>query len=179
MTAPRELPQGSTSEDGDARDDDLALVTQTVLASRALLGIVARSVAPALEQVSLPQFRALVLLSAAGPSRTRDLADRLGVHPSTLSRTADRLVLGGWVHRADNPDNRREVMLTLTPKARRLVEGVTSRRAREIEQVLATLPARQRRAALTGFTVFAAAAGETDEGDLLLLGIAPDQPAPA
>ena len=179
MTAPHQVPQGSSLQGTDAPDDDLALVTQTVLASRALLGIVARSVAPALEQVSLPQFRALVLLSAAGPTRARDLADRLGVHPSTLSRTADRLVLGGWVHRADNPDNRREVMLTLTPKARRLVEGVTSRRAREIEQVLVTLPARQRRAVLLGFNVFAAAAGEANEGDLLLLGITPEDPASA
>lgn len=135
--------------------------------------------APALEQVSLPQFLALVLLSTAGPSRTRDLADRLGVHPSTLSHTAGWLVLGGWVLRADNPDNRREVMLTLTPKARRLVEGVTSRRAREIEQVFATLPARQRRAVLLGFNVVAAAAGEADEGDLLLLGMTPEDPASA
>jgi DNA-binding MarR family transcriptional regulator len=101
------------------------------------------------------------------------------VHPSTLSRTADRLVLGGWVHRDDNPDNRREVMLALTPKARDLVEAVTSRRTAEVARVLASLPTSQRRAVLKGFSAFAAGAGETDEGDLLLLGIAPGQTASA
>ncbi|MBW4043283.1 MAG: MarR family transcriptional regulator, partial [Acidobacteria bacterium] len=37
-------------------------------ASRAMLGIVARSVAPALDKVSLPHFRVLVLLETGGPA---------------------------------------------------------------------------------------------------------------
>ena len=166
----------SSPKGGPPSPEDAALVAQTVLASRALLAMVARSMTPALGQVSLPQFRVLVVLSSAGPLRTRDLAQRTGVHPSTLSRTADRLVIGGWVRRAANPDNRREVILTLTARGRRLVEAVTVRRAREIKGVLESLSPAERRAVLKGFTLFAAAAGERDEGDLLLLGIDPTRP---
>ena len=73
----------------------------TVTASRALLGIIARSMLPALEDVSLPQFRVLVLLSSAGALRMGALAERLGVTVSTFSRTADRLVTGGWATREE------------------------------------------------------------------------------
>ena len=45
-------------------------------ASRALLAVVARSIAPELDRVTVPQFRVLVVLSTAGqPVRNRDLAE--------------------------------------------------------------------------------------------------------
>ena len=66
---------------------------EVLTASRALLGVIARSVAPVLDRVTVPQFRVLVLLSTSdGPVRSGDLAAALGVHPSTFTRNADRLV---------------------------------------------------------------------------------------
>ena len=55
----------------------LADVDSLVVASRALLAIVARTIAPALEQVSMQQFRVLVVLVGLGPHRLGALADRL------------------------------------------------------------------------------------------------------
>lgn len=144
---------------------------ETVTASRALLGIVARSVAPALEAVSLPQFRVLVVLSAQGPTRVGHLAEQFGVNPSTFSRSVDRMVAGGWVTRAENPDSRREVLLELTDDGRWLVESVTVRRRREIEAVLERMTAEDRAALISALTAFTTAAGEPSVGDLLPLGL--------
>ena len=49
----------------------LSQVDSLVVASRALLAIVARTIAPALERVSMQQFRVLVVLVGAGPHRLR------------------------------------------------------------------------------------------------------------
>lgn len=143
----------------------------TLTASRALLGIVARSVAPALEVVSLPQFRVLVLLSAEGPTRVGHLAERVGANVSTFSRSIDRMVAGGWVVRSENPDSRREVLLELTDDGRWLVESVTVRRRREIQTVLERMSKADRTALVNALTAFTEAAGEPDVGDLLPLGL--------
>lgn len=48
-------------------DSDEDTVSRVLAASRALLGIVARSMGDPLEQVTLPQFRALTILTTSGP----------------------------------------------------------------------------------------------------------------
>ena len=74
---------------------DLDTSASAVLtASRALLAVVARSIAPELDRVTVPQFRVLVVLSTAGqPVRNRDLAEALGVHPSTFTRNKPMIVV--------------------------------------------------------------------------------------
>ncbi|WP_298229901.1 MarR family transcriptional regulator [Gryllotalpicola sp.] len=143
----------------------------TLTASRALLGVVARSVASALEVVTLPQFRVLVLLSVDGPTRVGSIAERVGAVPSTFTRSVDRMVAGGWITRTENPANRREVLIELTDDGRRLVEAVTQRRRREIREVLRLLSDEDRAAVARAFTLFNAAAGEPTVEDLLTLGL--------
>lgn len=141
-----------------------------LLSSRALLGIVARSLAPAHDQVSVPQFRVLVLLSVQSPQRSGELAERIGVHPSTFTRMADRLVAGGWVERTENPQSRREVLVGLTDAGEELVRSVHQRRREEIDAVLRRLPAADRKAVLQGFELFAHAAGEPAPEEISTLG---------
>jgi len=130
-------------------------------ASRALLGVVARSVAPVLDQVTVPQFRVLVVLSNAdGPLRHGDLAEAIGVHSSTFTRTTDRLLAGGWVERRENPDNRRETLVSLTPAGHAIVAQVTEARRAEISQVLATIAPADRERIRDAFELFDRAAGE-------------------
>ena len=152
--------------------DELEEATEAALAaSRALLGVVAKSLEPVLGRVTIPQFRVLALLHTLGPTRTGELAERLGVHASTFSRTGDRLVAAGLVRRVGNPASRREVLVQLTPAGRRLVTSVWQRRAKEMRRILAPLSPEERRSILDGLVTFAAAAGEpTVEDAVSLLG---------
>jgi DNA-binding MarR family transcriptional regulator len=140
-------------------------------ASRALLAIVARSLAPVLEEVSLPQFRVLVLLETRGPTRVGNLAAQLDVHPSTFSRALDRLEAAGWVTRAANADSRREVLVSITSAGRTLVGDVSAKREAELDRVVAALPRDERDQVIHALAVFADAAGEPAASDLLVLGM--------
>jgi DNA-binding MarR family transcriptional regulator len=148
----------------------LSEVDEVVLTSRALLAIVARTVSPALEEVTLPQLRVLVVLVGAGPHRVGALAERLDALPSTFSRALDRLEQGGWVQRVPSTESRREVLVEATPRAKTLVGAVTEARRREIGAVLERIPEDRRAALATAFREFADAADEPTMEDLLPLG---------
>lgn len=148
-----------------------AVTDATLVASRAMLGVIARSVADALEDVTLPQFRVLVLLSSSGPLRTGVLAERLGVNPSTFSRSLDRMVAGGWVDRLPNPDSRREVIIDLTSEGSRLVATVSESRRRDYRTILSRLTPDQQESIVRALELFNEAAGEPSVEDLLTLGL--------
>ncbi|WP_066514856.1 MarR family winged helix-turn-helix transcriptional regulator [Curtobacterium ammoniigenes] len=123
---------------------------EVVGASRGLLGVVARSLAPALEDVTVPQLRLIVLAATLGPTRSRDLAERLGVSTSTFTRNVDRLEAGGWVHRRINEESKREVFVEATRQGRELVDDVTARRRAELKTLLDSMPPEDREAAVLG-----------------------------
>lgn len=136
-------------------------MTEAVLtASRALVAVAARSLATVDARVTVPQFRALVVLSSRGPQRVGDLAEALAIHPSTATRLCDRLVAKQMVRRSPDPDNRRETMISLTPKGRDLVDAVTSIRRREIAGIVDRIPPSERAPMVRALAAFAAAAGE-------------------
>jgi DNA-binding MarR family transcriptional regulator len=155
------------SERTKVKDD----VDATMAASRALLGVVARSLAGVLDQVTLPQFRVLVVLCAEGPLRSGVLAERLGIHQSTFTRTADRLVKQGWIRREPNAESRREVLVDLTDTGRSLVLEVMKARRVEMQRILTGVSAQDREAIRTGFETFARLAGEPESSLLLTLGL--------
>ncbi len=156
----------------EAGDEALGREVEAVLsASRALVGVVARSLAEVLDQVTLVQFRVLVVLGSQGSLRSGVLAERLGIHQSTFTRTADRLVAQGWVRRDTSPESRREVVVDLTEAGRALVEEVTLRRAADVERILASASPRERARIRAGFEAFARAAGEPEPEELLTLGL--------
>jgi DNA-binding MarR family transcriptional regulator len=146
-------------------------VEAALAASRALVGVVARSLAGVLEQVTLPQFRVLVVLGGEGPMRSGVLAERLGIHQSTFTRTADRLVAQGWIRREPNAESRREVLVDLTDTGRSLVIDVMKARRAEIERILASASPMERETIRGGFEAFARAAGEPEASLLLTLGV--------
>lgn len=141
-------------------------------ASRVLLGVSARSIAPVLDVVTVPQGRVLTVLSnSPTPMRSGDLAEAIGIQPSTFTRTADRMVEAGWISRQENPENRRENLVELTASGRRLVAQVTRRRQREIKRILEGLTAAELKAVLAALDTFNRAAGEPPHDDLTYLGM--------
>ncbi|MBM0275199.1 MarR family winged helix-turn-helix transcriptional regulator [Micromonospora tarensis] len=106
--------------------------------SRALVGITARSLGSLDAEVTLPQYRTLVILAARAPLRTVDLASSLGVHPSTATRMCNRLVRRNLVARRQQSDDRRVAWLTLTDGGKALVGDVMRHRTAEIRRLLKT-----------------------------------------
>jgi len=148
-----------------APSDRPSVVEAVMGASRVLVAIAARSLAEVAEEVTLPQYRALVVLASRGPQRVMSLAEALAVTPSTATRMCDRLVRKGLVRRRISPDSRREVRLTLTEAGHDLVAEVTSRRRREIGVILSKIPVKDQDTIVELFEKLAAVAGEVPDDD--------------
>ena len=144
---------------------DDAAVTALMLASRAFVGITARSLAAVEGEVTLPQFRTLVVLAVCGPQRSIDIAEELRVTPSTGTRMLDRLIRKGLVRRMRSTSDRRVVRVRLTPAGRDVVEQVMTRRRAELEQLVAATAQLWKPSVTTALTAFAEAAGELGERD--------------
>ena len=113
--------------------------------------------------MTLPQYRALVVLVSRGPQRVASLAEALAVTPPTATRMCDRLVKKRLLRRRTSSEDRREVHLSITPAGRQLVAEVTDRRRREIANLLADIPATDQAAMVELFGKLAEAAGEVPD----------------
>jgi DNA-binding MarR family transcriptional regulator len=148
---------------------DLDEVTEAVLtASRALVAVAARSLVATEEQVTLAQYRVLVVLASQGPKRLADLAEALAVNPSTATRVCNRLVAKGLIRRPRAAGDRREIRVALTALGREVVDEVTARRRREIRRLVAAIPAPARSEVVSGLRALAHAAGEVPDPDWAL-----------
>ena len=137
-------------------------VTSLLTASRVLVGVSARSLAEVEDAVTVTQFRTLVVLDSHGEINLGRLAELLAVNSSTAMRMIDRLLVADLVTREDNPANRREVLLGLSPQGRRLVQTVTSHRRAEIARIVSAVPETKRQELIAALRLFAQAAGEAD-----------------
>jgi DNA-binding MarR family transcriptional regulator len=141
-----------------ARETD-DVVEAVLLASRALVAVAARSLAPEEGNVTIPQFRALVVLGLRGPQSAGDLAGALGVHVSTLTRLIDRLEAKGLINRTADEES-------LTARGRRVVRRVTDRRRDDIGRIVARIPVDRRDALVVALQAFGDAAGEFPDAAL-------------
>ena len=120
------------------------------------------------EDITLPQYRALVVLASRGPQRAADLATSLDVTPSTASRMIERLVRKRLVGRTRTKEDRRTLRVYLTRAGRDAVGAVTDRRRAEVARILAAMPTDNRAAFTSALRAFAGAAGEVPEQDWAL-----------
>lgn len=141
------------------------MVDAVLGASRVLVAIAARSLADAGEDVTLTQYRALVVLASRGPQGVAELAEAVAVTPPTASRLCDRLVKKGLVRRRTDRHDRRQVQIALTHSGRGLVDAVTERRRGEIADLLAAIPPETQHAVGVALRRLAEAAGEVPEQD--------------
>jgi DNA-binding MarR family transcriptional regulator len=165
MSEPLDMPDATADPFVDA----------LLRASRALVAITSRSLRAVNQDVTLPQFRSLVVLATAGPQTVSALADRLAVHASTMTRMCNRLVTRGLVVRAPSAVDRREVVIALTTMGTSVVEDVMSARRLELDQVIGRIGDEDRMAVVVALNKFAQAAGagpDAPDGQVLTTGAA-------
>lgn len=153
------------ANDPVASHSDETVVEAFLSASRALVAVAARSLASSDADITLPQYRALVVLASRGPQRIRDLAEHLAIDSSNATRACDRLQRRGFVRRHQDADDRRSVRVSVTPSGEELVRVITEARRGEITQIIASMPDWGRGQVVAGLRAFADAAGEVPEQD--------------
>jgi DNA-binding MarR family transcriptional regulator len=144
-----------------AQRDSVDAITDALLtASRLLVGISGRSIAMVDETLTIPQFRVLVTLSHQGSINLATLAALLEVKPSAAGRMVDRLVGAELIDRCAHPTSRRELLVVLSPRGRKVVREVMVRRRKEIAEIVENMPTADRRGLARGLIAFTTAGGE-------------------
>jgi len=142
-----------------------AVIDSVLAASRVLVAVAARSLSDIADEVTLAQYRTLIVLASRGPQNLAGLAEAVGVTPATATRMCDRLVKKGLIGRRAEQGDRRHVHLDLTKKGLALVTSVTQRRRSEIENIVSAISPEERPVIVEALSRFAAAAGEVPEQD--------------
>jgi DNA-binding MarR family transcriptional regulator len=141
---------------------ELDRVTDSALvALRAFVAVAVRALDAAGVGLTVPQYRALAVLSVNGAQTAGRLAGLLGVDPSTVTRMCDRLVRQRLIRRRADPSDRRSVMVELTATGEQVIEAVTHHRRTELAKILRAIPAARRNLLVEVLEEFATAAGET------------------
>jgi DNA-binding MarR family transcriptional regulator len=153
--------------DGDSGPSEASdsVVDAVLSASRVLVAVAARSLADVAEEVTLTQYRTLVVLASRGPQNLAGLADAVGVTPATATRMCDRLVRKDLIRRRTERDDRRQLRVALTTRGRSLVDAVTGRRRQEIARIMSEIPVEEQAVLVQALGRLASAAGEVPEQD--------------
>lgn len=101
---------------------------------------------------SIPQMKAMHFLGRHEPCSVSALAELLGVSPATVSEQIDRMVEVGLAERTSNPRDRRQVLVSLTPRAREWMRRLNERRQAQVETAFERLDPDERRAFVKGLT---------------------------
>ena len=119
----------------------VARIDRVVASYELLMQRIASSHAPDLMEVAvtMSQAKVLYLIAASEGMRMSELAVRLGVSISTTSGLVDRLVDHGLLARHDDPADRRQVVVTITPTGSGHLERFRELNAAQMRRLLARL----------------------------------------
>jgi DNA-binding MarR family transcriptional regulator len=95
---------------------------------------------PASGTITFAQMRVLWTLDSNGRSATPgEVADRLGIASSTATGLIERLAGGGYILRSHSTEDRRQVLLRLRPKGRRLMAGFRRLRQSRLRKLMSRM----------------------------------------
>ncbi len=89
--------------------------------------------------ITMPQAKILYLLGAVGDLHMSELVGRLGVSLSTVSGLVERIVDHGLATRRDDPADRRQVVVALTPAGIDFIDRFRELNARQMRELVAVL----------------------------------------
>jgi len=99
------------------------------------------------------QLMTLKTLSHQGPCGVSELGERLGLSASTVSGLLDRLEAKGVVERTRDESDRRKVLITLTPEARKMAKRLHASFKDLLETLVTSLTRDDMEAMLRGMNV--------------------------
>ncbi len=95
---------------------------------------------PASGALTFAQMRVLWTLDNNGDRATpSEVAERLGITSSTATGLVERLAEGGYIQRSHSTEDRRQVLLRLRPKGRRMMAGFRKLRQSRLQKLMTQL----------------------------------------
>ena len=112
----------------------------------AFLGAMVRRERNAISQgiITLPQLLGLSYLRANPGSPVKDFAATLGLQLSSASGLLNRLAKLGLLKRTHSTEDRRVVLLTLTPKGEQMVDEIMKQKRQSIAEIFSPLSPEER-----------------------------------
>jgi DNA-binding MarR family transcriptional regulator len=95
-------------------------------------------------RLTVREWRALAVLDYLQEAPLQELANHSGLLKSQMSRTVSCLIERGLIHRSDNPEDGRSVLLRLTPAGKDIVGRILADSEVRNEMMLASLSPAQR-----------------------------------
>ncbi|HEX4059013.1 MAG TPA: hypothetical protein VHX87_11960 [Galbitalea sp.] len=124
-----------------------------------LIGLLSRSVDFALGFLDLPHFRILIILSQRSSITAAELVELMKFAPRKLLALLDSMENAGWIFTAVAGRGVAEAV-SISEQGRELVNAVTTKRQRDIDEILARLSEDDRSTIAKAFRSFAEAARE-------------------
>lgn len=112
--------------------------------------------------ITTSQLGALRETARSGPLSSGALAREVGVSQATVTRLVDRLETRGLVERVRDPDDRRRVMISVTPGGRALLKRVPPPLHATLTRRLESLPDEEQRDLLESVRKLSALVGAED-----------------
>lgn len=95
-------------------------------------------------EINYTQYVTLITIYMNGALNEGDLAKMLFINPSTVSRMVYALENKGWVKSTRDKDDRRKVVVTLSPGGKRKMEAMRDRQAEVVAQQVERLAGEDR-----------------------------------
>jgi DNA-binding MarR family transcriptional regulator len=112
--------------------------------------------------VSVAEAHALIELSRAETLVQKELASRLRLEKSTVSRLVGMLEGRGWVERSRSPQDGRALELRLTEAGKRTAENIAEARRAKFAQILEAIPEEERESVLESMRILEEAMSESE-----------------
>lgn len=138
-------------------EEALAVV---VTAIRVMVTVGTRMLSALDAEMTLPQYRALVVLSYKGPQRPTQLAAELDVSPTTAGRIIAKLETARLAERVRDPNDGRVIIGSLSERGRAVIREATRRRMATFEPILAEMSEEQLAALIGALGKFVDSYGE-------------------
>ncbi|MFC6022541.1 MarR family winged helix-turn-helix transcriptional regulator [Plantactinospora solaniradicis] len=140
--------------------DDARAIRDAVSSFVRAFGLHRPEQTPCGQQMTVSEAHALTEIQRDGGLRQAELARRLRLEKSTVSRLVGQLVGRGWVGRADAADDGRRIWLTLTEQGVRVAERLAQARDARFAALLDRIPPDERPAILSAVQRLAEAADD-------------------
>lgn len=108
--------------------------------------------------LSMPQFGILMQLHYRGNCGVSNISERFEITTAAASQLVDKLVQSNLVERTEDPHDRRARQIQLSTKGKAMIEKGTRERYRWVDQLAATLNAKDREKVAEALTILTEAA---------------------